>query len=338
MRAVMVREFGSYSDSAVEQLSAPNVGPGQVLLRIEAVPVNYVDLVTFEGRYQFAPALPYVPGKCPVGVVAAVGSDVRSVAVGDRVLAMNEYGGYADAALVDADRVFGLPDSLGFVEAASMSLAFDTAWMALRERARLQAGESVLVLGASGAVGAASLQLARALGADVVLAGISSPDQADAALANGATAVVYLGGDDPRSEIRAQVERHASGRVDVVIDPVGGDAFDGAVRALAWRGRLVVVGFASGRIPTLKVNYLMLKNIEVSGIQISDYRLRTPDLMRACYEEIFALADQGVLRPLPADTFPLEDWAIALQRIGERGGARRRLVLVPSRQRKEAVL
>ncbi len=329
MRAVLVDEFGSFDRAAVRQVPDPVAGPGEVLVEIHAAPVNYVDLVTFRGEYQFTPTLPYTPGKGPAGVVRAVGDGVTSVSVGDRVLAMAEYGGYAELLAADSRQVYRLPEGLSYVDAAAMALGFDTAWMALRDRARLQPGESVLAIGATGAVGGAVVQLARAMGARRVLAGVSSPRKIDGLQEVGADGFVDLSGTGLRDSIREQVFAANEGLgVDVVVDPLGGDPFDGALRALAWRGRLVVVGFAAGRIPTLKTNYLLLKNIEVSGLQISDYRKRTPQLLAECYRQVFAFFEQGLVQPPPAVAVPLDDWKPAMQSVASRT-APARLVLLP---------
>jgi NADPH2:quinone reductase len=210
-----------------------------------------------------------------------------------------------------------------------MALVCDTAWFALRERARLRAGESVLVLGATGGVGLAAIGLAKALGAKV-LAGVSNPAKGPLAASAGADAVVDLSQDNLRDALRDQVFAHNAGNgVDIVLDPVGGDAFEAALRALNWRGRLVVIGFAAGRIPSVKANYLLVKNIEVSGLQVSDYRKRTPELMGQCMREIFALFEAGKLKPAPTVTRPLEDFAQALQDVVDRRVAGR-VVLVPN--------
>jgi NADPH:quinone reductase len=327
MRAVVFDRIGDVSDGRLRETADPAPSEREVVVEVRAVAVNYVDLLTMTGRYQFRPALPFTPGKGPSGVVVGVGGGVSRVAVGDPVLAMAEYGGYAELACLDERSVYGLHPSLSFVNAASMSLAYDTAWMALRQRARMRPGESVLVLGATGAVGRAALQLSRAMGATAVFAASSSPDRLlDRGLA---TAVVDVSGNNLRETIREQVYAANGGRgVDVVIDTVGGDAFDGAVRALDWGGRLVVVGFASGRIPTLKMNYLLLKNIEISGLQISDYRKRDPALMDACYDELLTWFADGTITAASARTFALEDWAAALELLEQRK-TRERLVLIP---------
>ncbi|WP_324274959.1 zinc-binding dehydrogenase [Blastococcus brunescens] len=209
-----------------------------------------------------------------------------------------------------------------------MSLAYDTAWMALRERGRFVPGESVLVLGASGAVGQAAVQLAHALGAGTVLAGVSRPGRPTGP----ADGVVDLSGSDLRTSVREEVlDATAGAGVDIVIDPLGGDAFDGAVRSLAWRGRLVVVGFAAGRIPVLKANYPLLKNIEISGLQISDYRKRAPELVKECYREVFGLCVEGRVQPPESTVSPLSEWRIAWEELSSRR-AGHRLVLEPSEQ------
>jgi NADPH:quinone reductase len=234
------------------------------------------------------------------------------------VLAMAETGGYAEAVTAAAGQCYRLPAAMSFAAAASLAVVYDTAWVALRDRARLAPGESVLVLGASGGVGHAAVQLARAMGARV-LGGISRPERAAAVRANGADAVIDLSAPNLRDSLRQQVYAATDGRgVDIVIDPLGGEVFTAAIRALAWRGRLVVIGFAAGGIPTLKTNYLLLRNIEISGLQISDYRYRRPDLLAACYAELFDLFERGAVRPAPAALFPLDRAGEALAAVRDR--------------------
>jgi NADPH2:quinone reductase len=242
---------------------------------------------------------------------------------------MAEYGGYAEAVVVPQQSAYLLPDSLPFTAAGAMSLAFDTAWVSLRERARLVPGESVLVLGANGAVGSAAVQLGVAMGASPVLAGVSSPERYADLDHLGAGGMVDLSRPGLRDSVREQVFALTDGRgVDVVVDPLGGDPFDGAVRALAWRGRLVVVGFASGRIPTLAANYLLLKNIEVSGIQISDYRKKTPELLEECYRDVFSLYVAGKVVAPAIVRYPLESWQAAVSDFASHR-AKGRVLLVP---------
>ena len=318
MRAIVVDQFGPAERLRVGAAAEPVPGPEEALVTVHAAPVNYVDLLVVGGTYQFLPPLPFIPGKGPAGVVAALGREVTSLQVGDRVLAMAEQGGYAEAVAVRADQCYRLPLSMSFSEAASLSLVYDTAWFALRERARLESGETVLVLGASGGVGQAAVQLARAMGARV-LAGIARPEWTAAVRAAGADAVIDLSAADLRDSLRAQVYAVTEGRgADIVLDPLGGAIFEAAVRALAWRGRLVVIGFAAGGIPTIRTNYLLLKNIEISGLQISDYRKRRPAQVARCFAEIFRLYDQGKIKPAAAIRFPLARAGEALAALRDR--------------------
>jgi NADPH2:quinone reductase len=318
MRAVIVDEFGPPERLRVAEVPTPRPGPCEILVEVHAAPVNYVDLLVVGGTYQSLPARPFIPGKGPAGVVVALGSDVTAPRVGDRVLAMAEQGGYAEAVVLPANQCYRLPPRMSFFEAASLSLVYDTAWFALRERARFTPGETVLVLGASGGVGLASVQLARAMGARV-LAGISRPEKAAATREAGAEAAIDLSRKNLRDALREQVwaatERHGA---DIILDPLGGDVFDAALRALAWCGRLVVIGFAAGRIPTVKTNYLLVKNIEVCGLQVSDYRKRRPAQMAACFAEIFELYEQDRIKPATAQIYPLDQAGQVLTALRDR--------------------
>ncbi|SDE75690.1 NADPH2:quinone reductase [Salipiger thiooxidans] len=329
MKAVVIEDFGAPSQATLQDLPMPEPGAGQLLIAVEAAPVNFVDSLVFTGKYQFLPERPFTPGKGPAGKIVAIGEGVEGFEVGQRVLAMAEHGGYAEAALVPAKDAYVLPENVSSEDAGVLSLAFDTAWTALFEQGRMQPGDTVLVLGATGAVGNAAMQLAKIKGAKV-LAAVSSPDRADEVKRYGADAIVDLSQPNLRDSLREQVYAQTGGRgADVVIDPLGGDIFDAALRAVAWRGRVVVVGFAAGRIPTIKANYLMLKNIEVSGLQVSDYRKRRPDILDAAFREILALASEGRILPGPRKTYALAEFATALDDLLERR-ARGRVLLVPN--------
>jgi len=266
MKAVVIREFGGIENASLGDTPKPEPKAGEVLLEIKATAVNFVDLVMMGGTYQFKPQLPFVPGKLPAGVVASVGAGVTAFKPGDRAIAMAEQGGFAEFVAMPENQCIKLPPSLPFDEAAAMSLIYDTAYFALRDRARIKAGESVLVLGATGGVGLAAVQLAKAFGA-TVLAGVSSKDKTDIVRAAGADHVIDLAAPDLKESLRAQVFDKAGNQgVDIVIDMLGGDYFDAAVRALAWCGRLVVIGFASGRIPSLPANLALLKSCDVRGV------------------------------------------------------------------------
>ncbi|RAI44145.1 NADPH:quinone oxidoreductase family protein [Rhodoplanes roseus] len=328
MHAVYVRRFGGPETLTVESVPDPEPTADQVMVDIRATGANFVDLLVTGGTYQFVPKLPFVPGKLPAGIVSAIGANVRGLAVGDRVLTLAEQGGYATKVAVAPAACLPLPDSMTFVDAAAMGLAYDTAWFALCDRARGKAGEVALVLGASGGVGLAAIQIAKVYGLRV-LAGISNPDKADLVRAAGADEIVDLAANNLHESLRQQVHRLTGGHgADIVLDPLGGDFFDAAVRAVAWCGRLVIIGFASGRIPTLKMNYVLLKNIEVSGLQVSDYRKRRPEQMRQCYTELFRHYESGALRPPPTTVFPLEKTGEALRLLRDRA-VMGRIVVTP---------
>ena len=318
MRAIVVDEFGPPESLRVAEAPPPVAGPGEVVVETHAAPVNYVDMLVVAGTYQFLPPFPFIPGKGPAGIVTALGPGVTTPLVGDRVLAMAETGGYAERVAVAADQCHLLPGRMSFAEAASLAVVYDTSWVALRGRARLMPGETVLVLGASGGVGHAAVQLARAMGARVI-AGISRPEREAAVRAAGADSVIDLSRSDLRDSLRDQVYALTGGEgADIIIDPLGGRVFEAAIRALAWCGRLVVIGFAAGGIPTLRTNYLLLKNIEVSGLQITDYRKRRPAELATAYSEIFGFFERGLVRPAAATLFPLERAGDALAALRDR--------------------
>ena len=322
MRAVVVREFGGIENASLADLPKPVPKAGEVLLEVRAVSVNFVDLVMIGGSYQFKPPLPFIPGKLPVGVVAATGDGVRHFQPGDHALLMAESSGFAEFAVLPESQCIALPPALPFDEAAAMALVYDTAYFALRHRGRIAPGETVLVLGATGGVGLAAIQLAKVMGGKV-LAAVASKDKEDMARAAGADALVDLSVPDLHDGLRQQVFALTDGKgVDIVLDMLGGDVFDAAVRALAWCGRLIVIGFAAGRIPSLKMNYVLVKNIEISGLQISDYRKRRPQEMRAAFADIYAMHAAGKLPPLPTKVYPLEQFAQALRDIKDRQGSR----------------
>jgi len=328
MRAVVVDKFGSFEDAMVRDIPTPALGIDDVLVEVHAVAANFVDTLVIAGTYQFRPTLPFVPGKLPAGVVKAIGAGVTAPKVGDRVLAITEYGGYGELVVVPALQCFCIPQAMSFTDAASMSSVFDTSLMALRDRAQFKQGESVLVIGATGGVGLASLQLVKALGGKA-LAGVSNPAKASLATEAGADAIIDLSVNDLKDNLREQVYAANGGRgVDIVFDMLGGEFFDAAIRALAWRGRLVVIGFAAGGIPTLKVNYLLVKNISVSGIQISDYRAKAPQQTADCFAELFSLYELGKIKPLPTTAMPMDHFEDALRALRDRS-AQGRIVLVP---------
>ncbi len=328
MRAVIVHEHGPAESHRVEDVADPVPGPGQVVVDLHAIGVNFPDLLVVEGKYQFLPPRPFSPGKEGAGVISALGPGVEGLRVGERVALQTEYGAYVQRIAVRQETVYPMPASMSFEDAAALGLAHQTAHFALVERAGLLKGESVLVTGASGGVGLATVELAKALGARV-LGGIGSPAKGRVVLEHGADELIDLGAANLRDDLRAQVANAlGGGGVDIVVDTVGGEVFSAALRALAWRGRLVVVGFASDRIPEVRANYLLVKNIAVTGLQWSDYRERRPEWVARVQQELFALYEEGRLRPHICARYPLEQFAQALARFRRRDVQGKMVLLV----------
>lgn len=311
MKAVLVRNFGEPQTHRVEEAPLPAMGPDDVLIDVKAAAVNYPDLLVMSGKYQILPDRPFSPGKDAAGVIRAVGANVKGLLPGTRVVAQLEFGGYAAQVATAASQVYPIPNELSFVDAAAMGLVYQTAYFALVDRGNFRRGDTVLVNGAAGGVGLAALQIAKGLGGKV-LAGINLPEQEAVVRESGADAVIDLAAANLREALKAQVHVATEGHgADVVLDPVGGDVFDASLRAMAWSGRAVVIGFASGRIPDIKANYLLLKNISVSGLQWSDYRQRTPERVAEVQQELMRLYLAGALRPHVMKTYPLEQFAEA---------------------------
>jgi NADPH:quinone reductase len=327
MKAVVVPDFSSFDKLEVGELPDPTPHADEVIVDVSAAEVNYPDLLVVTGNYQFKPPLPFSPGKVAAGVISAIGEKVARFKIGDRVAAQVEYGAYAQKVRAKAHSVFRLPDKIGFRDGAALGLTYQTAHFSLVDRARMKAGDRVLVLGASGGVGVAAVQLAKALGARQVIAGVRGPEKAEIARRSGADAIVNLGMGNLVDGLKQAVSEATDGYgVDVVIDPVGGDATTAALRTIAWCGRMVIVGFASSKIPAIKANYLLVKNIEVSGIQWSDYRDRTPELVEQVQSEIFQLYLDGKFKPIVTKTFPLHDFKEALVQLRD-GKVQGKLIL-----------
>jgi len=327
MKAVIVDQFGPIERISFTEAADPVAGPGQVVVDVRAAEVNFPDILVIQGEYQFKPPLPFSPGKAASGIVAAIGEGVSTVKPGDRVAVQVEYGAYAEKVLAAAGACFPMPDSISFEAGAALGLVYQTSHFALVDRAGMKTGDSVLVLGAAGGIGTAAAQMAKALGASTVIGAVQSEDRIPTARANGCDHVIDLSKGNLRERLRDEIYAATGGRgVDIVVDPVGGDATAAALRAMAWRGCLVIVGFASGDIPAIPANYLLVKNIAVSGLQWSDYREREPQWVGRVQAEIFDLYLQGKLDPPIVETLPLERYAEALTLLKE-GRARGKVIL-----------
>jgi NADPH:quinone reductase len=326
VRAVQVRQPGPLESHQIEEISDLTAGAGEVVVDLKAAVVNYPDLLVVTGRYQVTPPAPFAPGKEGAGIVNSVGPGVKGLRVGDRVLVHVEHGAYATQVIAKEGLCFPLPSEMSFVDAAAVGLAAQTAWFALLERGKFEPGEVVLITGASGAVGQAAVQIVAAL-SGVAIAAASNFDRAKTVLEGTKSHFVNLAAPDLRNSLRQQVHDVTQSRgVDIVVDTLGGDVFDAAIRTLAWCGRIVTVGFAAGRIPEVKANYLLVKNISASGLQWSDYRDRTPERVARAHAGLVDLWSRGVLRPGKVRTLPLSDFAKALEAIDSRQ-ATGRLVL-----------
>ncbi len=330
MRGVVIKEFGPVESHRLEDLPDPVAGAGEVLIDSHAIGLNFPDSLMVQGLYQWRPERPFVPGRDAAGVVAAVGEGVTKFKVGDRVVTNVRSGAFAERIAAPEGRVYVIPDAMDFAAAAGMITIYATAYVALESRCRLRAGETVLVLGASGGVGLAAVEIAKAKGATVI-AGATSDEKRALTLAHGADHAVDLAAADIRNALREQVHAVTDGKgVDIVIDPVGGDLFHAAMRTLAYDGRIAVVGFAAGGIPEAKVNYLLLKNLAITGVALDLQFNNEPETVYAAMEDLFSMFEAGRIRPAVTARFPLEEFAAALGRFGS-GGVTGKMVMTTGR-------
>ena len=315
MKALLSREPGGPETLALEEVPDPQPGRGQLLVQVRACAINYPDVLIIEDKYQFKPPRPFAPGGEIAGVVEAMGEGVSGWREGDRLIAMIGHGGLAEKVLVDAARALPLPEGRSFEEGSALILTYATSIHALLDRGRLQAGQTLLVLGAAGGVGLAAVELGKAYGARVVAA-VSSEDKAEAArLAGADTAIVYPRGpfDKEGSKALAQLFKDAVGPdgADVIYDPVGGDYAEPALRAIAWEGRYLVVGFPAG-IPRLPLNLTLLKSCDVCGVFWGAFAARDPKANAAHIATLFRLWDEGKIAPKVSRTWPLAEGADAI--------------------------
>jgi len=308
MRAVLCKRYGPPETLVVEEVASPRPRRGEVVIRVKACGVNFPDTLIIQGRYQFKPALPFSPGSDVCGVIKEVGEGVTGFGVGDRVVGFSLWGGFAEEVALDAARVSTLPQSMDFAAGAALMLVYGTSYYALQDRGALQAGETLLVLGAAGGVGLAAVEIGRALGARVI-ACASTRDKLELCRRHGAEHLIDYSAED----LRARLDDITGGKgVDVVYDPVGGSYSEPAFRSLAWDGRLLVVGFASGEIARLPLNLPLLKSASVIGVYYGKWVEREPQAARRNLERLFALHAQGRIAPHVSARYPLERAADAL--------------------------
>ena len=318
MLAIVVNEINELGSIELCEVDSPQPESNQVLIESIAAALNFPDLLQIRGKYQIVPEIPFIPGKEAAGVVTAVGSDVQHIQLGDRVLVEVDYGAFAEQVTADVRRTFLLPDEIEMPSAAAMGLVYQTAYIALTERVSLRAGESVLVTGASGGIGLATIQLAKAFGA-TVLAATSDPTKFDAVRHAGADHTIDLSMTPLSDGLRDEVYAVTGGKgVDVVLDVVGGQVFDASLRALAFGGRIVVLGFTSSEIPNIKSNYLLLKNIAAVGMTINGYFSKKSEIVSAAYIAISELWSQGKINPHIHAKLPLSEFAEAFRMLENR--------------------
>jgi len=314
VKAVLCKQYGPPETLVVEELPSPRAGPGEAVVSVKAASVNFPDVLIIQNKYQFKPPLPFSPGSELAGVVKEVGAGVSSVRPGDRVMAFTTYGAFAEEVKTEAARLLPIPEGMDFKSAAAFVLTYGTSDHALRDRGALRAGETLLVLGAAGGVGLAAIEIGKALGARVI-ACASSDEKLAVCREHGADATINYAAEDLRERIKSLTEGQG---VDVIYDPVGGAYSEPAFRSIAWRGRLLVVGFAAGEIPKLPLNLALLKGASVVGVFWGDFARREPKAFAGSIAQLGVWFREGKLRPHVSKIYPLEKAADALRLMAAR--------------------
>jgi len=314
MRAIVVDRWMEPAELAVRDAPEPALRAGALLVDVRAAGCNFFDILMARGQYQVRPPFPFVPGAELAGCVRAVASDVREFAVGDRVLAAPGIGAFAERAVVAANAAWRLPAGMSFEEGAAFPIVYPTSYAGLVYRAALQPGETLLVHAAAGGVGIAAVQIGKALGARVI-ATAGGPDKLEIARQAGADVLIDYRQDD---WVEAVKEATGGRGADVIYDSVGGDTTDGSLKCIAWNGRLLVIGFASGRIPEVKLNRVLLKNIAVVGLHWGAHAVHEPARVGETFHALFRLYEAGKIRPVVFARHPLAELPAALDALGSR--------------------
>jgi len=304
MRAVVCSELGPVENLSLGEFPDPVPGTGELVIDVQAAALNFPDTLVIEGKYQFQPDLPFVPGGEAAGVVSAVGEGVDRFRIGDHVVALGVSGAFAERWKVEAVNTMPKPQELTPVEAAAFGLTYGTSYYALKQRAALQPGETLLVLGAAGGVGSSAVEIGKAMGARVIAAA-STDEKLAFASDMGADELINYSTEDLRSRIK---ELTGGAGVDVVYDPVGGDLSEPALRSTAWNGRFLVIGFAAGTIPEIPLNLMLLKGVSVVGVFWGSWSGRDPAASMQNFGELFAMVGEGKLHPRVTDVYPLEQY------------------------------
>ncbi len=308
MKAVLCKTYGPPDSLVVEDIPSPVAGPGEVVVSVKTASVNFPDVLIIQNKYQVKPPLPFSPGSELAGVVKSVGDGVTRWKPGDPVMAITGYGAFAEDVKVDVNRLLPIPTGMDFVSAAAFGLTYATSEHALCDRGDLKAGETLLVLGASGGVGIAAIEIGKVLGARVI-ACASTDDKLAVCREHGADDTINYATEDLRERIKALTGGKGA---DVVYDPVGGTYTELALRSIAWRGRLLVVGFAAGEIPKIPLNLTLLKGCAIIGVFWGEFTRREPERFLAAMDKLGRWFAEGKLRPHVSKTLPLERAADAL--------------------------
>ncbi|MGL4317877.1 MAG: NADPH:quinone oxidoreductase family protein [Pseudomonas sp.] len=315
MKAVLCKAFGPAETLVLEEVASPAIKKNEILLEVHAAGVNFPDTLIIEGKYQFKPPFPFSPGGEAAGVVREVGEKIEHLKAGDRVMALTGWGSFAEEVAVPGYNVIPVPADMDFASAAAFGMTYGTSMHALKQRANLQPGETLLVLGASGGVGLAAVEIGKAMGAKVIAAA-STAEKLEVARKAGADHLINYS----EQSLKEELKKLTGGQgVDVIYDPVGGELFEEAFRCIAWNGRFLVVGFAAGGgIPALPANLPLLKGAALIGVFWGSFAQRQPQDNAANFQQLFQWFSAGQIKPLVSQTFPLEKAAEAINHLGQR--------------------
>ena len=314
MKAVLCTQFGGPETLELADIESPVAGPGEVVVAVRAAGLNFFDTLIIQNKYQFKPDLPFSPGAEIAGEVMSLGDGVEGIQVGDRVMAYSVWGGVRAEIAISQDAVIAMPDGLDFVTAAGLIVTYGTSLHALQDRADLQPGETLAVLGASGGVGQAAVEIGKAMGARVI-ACASSDDKLEFCRTLGADEMLNYTNEDLKTRLKELTDGKG---VDVIYDPVGADLAEPALRAIGWKGRFLVVGFAGGGIPKIPLNLALLKGCQIVGVFWGDHLVREPDRHRANMAQLLDWVVEGKIKPHIHKVYPLEETADALLAIARR--------------------
>ena len=314
MKAILCKTLGPPENLVLEEVEDPVAAENEAVVEVYAASLNFPDGLQIQGKYQFQPPLPFIPGSEIGGVIKSVGPSLKGFDIGNRVMAIPGLGGLAEKAIVKAEGLRKIPDSMDFKTAAGFAMVYTTSYYALKQRAHLKPGETLLVLGASGGVGLAAVELGKIMGARVIAAA-SSDEKLEFIKRLNPDEIINYGDGELKEKVKALTNDRGA---DVIYDPVGGDLFDQCCRCINWNGRLLVIGFTSGRIPEYKANLALLKGSSMVGVFLGRFRKEEPAEYEQNFKELLQLYNEDKLRPIVTESFPMEDYVAAFNVFTER--------------------